>query len=93
MLKFLQKSATHFFLKTLDYQVAELLGRLDRKHLCTNLSIITEFLLILDTVNKPEGKCNQAEQEGCFKECLHRNTSRHATCVLRGVYLRKNVST
>ena len=48
--------------------------RLDRMHFCTNLFTFMEFLLILDTVKRPDQKCNQAEQEGCFKECLHRST-------------------
>jgi len=66
---------------------------LDRKNLCTNLFIFMQFLLILDTVNRPKEKWNQVEDEGCFKECLHRSTAHHATCVLRGAYLRENEST
>jgi len=52
-----------------------------------------KFLFILDAVKRLNEKLNQAEQEGCFKECLHRRISRHATCVQRGASHRVNVST
>jgi len=51
-----------------------------------------KFLFTLDTVKRPDQKCDQAEQEGCFKECLYRRISYRATRVLRGAYLRQNVS-
>jgi hypothetical protein len=81
------------FLENTGLSRSWMFWRLDRKNLCTNLFIFMQFLLILDTVNRPKQKWNQAEQEGCFKECLHRSIAHHAMCVLRGAYLRENVST
>jgi len=43
-----------------------------------------KFQLILVTVKILNEKCNQAEEEGCFKEFLHGRISHCATCVLRG---------
>jgi len=90
---FFKKCVTHSGVQHAGLSHSLTSWRLDKIHFSTNLFIFMQFPLTTDTVKRPDQKCNQAQQEGCFKEWLHRNTSRSATCVLRGAYLRANVST